>query len=127
MPKLKSAEKLVQGFPEDVDKLLPEAGALESAKIYREKKAKPVLDKAVRLIKSMYHSVLDLQAENRKLYPKFDRKEDSYVRVSEHNKMLLKENVELREDSKKLKKIKMAIGEDRAAEILRAGKNELIR
>ena len=70
VPNLKSAEKLAQDFPEDVDKLLPEAGALESAKTYREKKAKPVLEKAVRLIKSLYHSILDLQAENRELRAK---------------------------------------------------------
>ena len=127
VPKLKNAEKLAQDFPDDVDRILPEAGALESAKIYREKKAKPVLEKAVRLIKSLYRSVLDLQAENRELRTKFDRKENSYARVSEHNKKLLKENVELREDSKKLQKIKAAIGEDRAAEILRAGKSELMR
>ena len=127
VPKLKNAEKLAQDFPEDVDKILPEAGTLESAKTYREKKAKPVLDKAVRLIKSLYHSMLDLQAENHELRAKYDRKENSYVRVSEHNKKLLRENVELREDSKKLQKIRAAIGEDRVAEILRAGKNELIR
>ena len=101
VPKLKSAEKLAQDFPEDVDKILPEAGALESAKTYREKKAKPVLEKAVRLVKSLYHSMLDLQAENRELKAKYDRKENSYVRVAEHNKKLLRENVELREDSKK--------------------------
>ena len=127
VPKLKNAEKLAQDFPDDVDKILPEAGALESAKTYREKKAKPVLDKAVRLIKSLYHSMLDLQAENRDLKAKFDRKENSYVRVCEHNKKLLKENVELREDSRKYRKICRAIGEDRAAEILWAGKTELIR
>ena len=118
VPKLKNAEKLAADFPEDVDKLLPEAGALESAKTYREKKAKPVLEKAVRLIKSLYHSVLDLQAENRELHAKFDRKENSYARVSEHNKKLLKENVQLREDSRKYRKICQALGEDRAAEIL---------
>ena len=127
VPKLKSAEKLAQDFPDDVDKILPEAGALESAKTYREKKAKPLLDKAVRLIKSLYHSMLDLQAENRDLKVKYDRKENSYVRVSEHNKKLLKENVELREDSRKYQKICRAIGEDRASEILLAGKTELIR
>ena len=71
--------------------------------------------------------MLDLQAENRDLRAKYDRKENSYVRVSEHNKKLLRENVELREDSRKYRKICRAIGEDRAAEILRAGKTELIR
>ena len=122
VPKLKSAEKLAQDFLEDVDKILPEAGALESAKTYREKKAKPVLENAVRLIKSLYHSVLDLQAENRDLKAKFDRKENSYVRVSEHNKKLLKENVELREDSKKLQKIRAAIGEETFNQILHGEK-----
>ena len=118
VPKLKSAEKLAADFPDDVDKILPEAGALESAKTYREKKAKPVLEKAVRLIKSLHHSVLDLQAENRDLKAKFDRKENSYVRVCEHNKKLLKENVELREDSKKLQKITQAIGAETVENIL---------
>ena len=128
VPKLKNAEKLAQDFPDDVDKLLPEAGALESAKTYREKKAKPVLDKAARLIKSLYHSVLDLQAENRELRVKFDRKENSYVRVSEHNKKLLKENVELREDSKKLQKIKEIMGKKAVENILNDGKRkEIIR
>ena len=122
VPKLKNAEKLAQDFPEDVDKILPEAGTLESAKNYREKKATPVLEKAVRLIKSLYHSVLDLQAENRDLKVKFDRKETSYARVSEHNKKLLKENVELREDSKKLQKIKAAIGEETVQQILHSDK-----
>ncbi len=118
VPKLKSAEKLVQDFPEDVDKLLPEAGTLESAKSYREKKAVPVLEKAVRLIKSLYHSVLDLQAENRELRAKFDRKENSYVRVSEHNKKLLKENVELRQSAKEYEKIKGFLGKEKTEEIL---------
>ncbi len=118
VPKLKNAEKLAQDFPDDLDKILPEAGAFESAKTYREKKAKHVLEKAVRLIKSLHHSLIDLQAENRDLHAKFDRKENSYARVSEHNKKLLKENVELREDSKKLDKLKRAIGERKVSKIL---------
>ena len=47
-----------------------------------------------------------------------DRKENSYVRVAEHNKKLLRENVELREDSKKLEKLTRVIGENRVSEIL---------
>jgi predicted nucleic acid-binding Zn-ribbon protein len=43
-PKLKSVEKLAAQFSADPEELLPEAGALETAKIYREKKAKPLLD-----------------------------------------------------------------------------------
>ena len=43
---------------------------MESAKTYREKKAKPVLEKAVRLIKSLHHSLLDLRSENSNLKSK---------------------------------------------------------
>ena len=70
VPKLKSAEKLAADFPDDVDKLLPEAGAFESAKNYREKKAAPALEKAVRLVKSLHHSLLDLRSENSNLKSK---------------------------------------------------------
>ena len=125
VPKLKNAEKLAQDFPDDVDKLLPEAGALESAKTYREKKAKPVLDKAVRLVKSLHHSLLDLQAENRELHAKFDRKENSYARVSESNQRLLRENSELRRESKDYEKIKSALGEEQLRLILHSEKQKL--
>ena len=43
---------------------------MESAKTYREKKAKPVLEKAVRLIKSLHHSLLNLRGENTHLKSK---------------------------------------------------------
>ena len=125
VPKLKSAEKLAQDFPDDVDKLLPEAGALESAKTYREKKAKPVLEKAARLVKSLYHSVLDLQAENRDLKAKFDRKENSYARTWESNQRLLRENSELRRESKDYEKIKNALGEEQIRLILHSEKQKL--
>ena len=125
VPKLKNAEKLAQDFPDDVDKLLPEAGALESAKTYREKKAKPVLEKAARLVKSLYHSVLDLQAENRDLKAKFDRKENSYARTWESNQRLLRENSELRRESKDYEKIKNALGEEQIRLILHSEKQKL--
>ena len=83
VPKLKSAEKLAQDFPEDVDKILPEAGALESAKTYREKKAKPMLEKAVRLVKSLHHSLLDLRGEHSNLKSKANslEKENSALKA----------------------------------------------
>ncbi len=83
VPKLKSAEKLAQDYPEDVDKILPEVGAFESAKTYREKKAKPVLEKAVRLVKSLHHSLLDLRGENFNLKSKANslEKENSALKA----------------------------------------------
>ena len=42
-PKLKNTEKLAAQYSDDPEKLLPEVGELESARTYREKKAKPLL------------------------------------------------------------------------------------
>ena len=47
------------------------------------------------------------------------------MRVSEHNKKLLKENVELREDSKKLQKIMQAKGAETVENILRKNRGDM--
>ena len=49
-PKLKNIEDLARKYTDDADKVLPEAGTLESAKAYREKKAKPLLGKLIKVL-----------------------------------------------------------------------------
>ena len=71
-PKLKSVEKLAAQFSADPEELLPEAGALETAKIYREKKAKPLLAGIVKVLRSIYHSYLDLLQRFERLQKKYD-------------------------------------------------------
>ena len=44
-PKLKNIEEYAREYSDDADRVLPEAGALESAKSYREKKVKPLFEK----------------------------------------------------------------------------------
>ncbi len=110
LPKLKNAEKLAADFPDDVESLLPEPNAFETAKSYREKKAKPALDRAVRLVKSLYHTLLDLQGKYGRLKAECDRKDDRYLRVWESNQKLIMENAELRKNAKEYEKVKMALG-----------------
>jgi hypothetical protein len=50
-PKLKNVEKLAAQFSADPEELLPEAGALETARSYREKKAKPLLAGIVKVLR----------------------------------------------------------------------------
>lgn len=59
-PKLKNMEKLAALFSDDPEELLPNAAALENAKTYREKKAKPLLAKIVKFLRSVYNAYLDL-------------------------------------------------------------------
>lgn len=90
LPKLKNAEKLAADFPDDVEMLLPEPSAFETTKTYREKKAKPALDRAIRLVKSLYHTLLDLQGKYSILKSEYDRKDDRYLRIWESNQKLIK-------------------------------------
>jgi predicted nucleic acid-binding Zn-ribbon protein len=83
-PKLKNMEKLAAQFSNDTETLLPEAGTLETAKSYREKKAKPLFERIVKVLCSVYYSYLDLKSQ-------FDRLQESYHRVSSKNVELRKE------------------------------------
>lgn len=118
LPKLKNAEKLAADYPDDVELLLPEPSAFETAKSYREKKATPALDKAVRLVKSLYHTLLDLQGKYGRLKAECDRKDDRYSRIWESNQKLIKENTMLRESSRKLERIETALGKDAISALL---------
>ncbi len=111
LPKLKNAEKMAADFPDDVEMLLPEPSAFETAKSYREKKAKPALDRAVRLVKSLYHTLLDLQGKYSKLKSECDSKDDRYLRVWESNQKLIRENAELRKEVQDYEKVKNALGD----------------
>lgn len=71
-PKLKNVEKLTAQFSADPEELLPEAGALETARAYREKKAKPLLAGIVKVLRSIYHSYLDLLQRFERLQKKYN-------------------------------------------------------
>ena len=55
-------EKLAADFSDDPERTLPEAGPLESAKSYREKKAKPLWEKIVKVLRSVYRAYFDSRA-----------------------------------------------------------------
>ena len=59
-PQVEKLEELVKRYPDDPDKVLPEAGALESARSYREKKAMPLVKKLVKWVHSLFRKNLEL-------------------------------------------------------------------
>lgn len=118
LPKLKNAEKIAKDFPDDVELLLPEPSAFETAKTYREKKAKPAIEKVIGLVKSLYHTLLDLQGKYDRLKAECDRKDDRYSRIWESNQKLIMENTTLRESSRRLEKIETVLGKDAISALL---------
>ena len=59
-PMVKNMERLAAEFSDDPEQVLPEAGAMESGKVYREKKAKPLVWKIVKILRSVYAAYLDI-------------------------------------------------------------------
>ena len=62
-PILRSMEKLASDFSDDPERTLPEAGLLESARTYRDKKVKPLWKKIVKVLRSVYHAYFDLKSK----------------------------------------------------------------
>ena len=97
-PAVTDMERLAADFSTDPEEILPEAGTLESAKSYREKKAKPLLAKIVKVLRSLFRKYIDLKG-------KFDRLQGDYDRVREGNARLSDRLMEVKMENKKLRQI----------------------
>ena len=115
-PKLEAIETVAKDFSADPDQLLPTAGALESAKSYREKKAKPLWNKLVTVLRSLYRSYLDLKEHYNNLLQRYNsqclRTDDLCDRIAElteQNKQLTAQN---KQSTQALETLKQVFGKD---------------
>ena len=100
-PILKNTEKFVRKY-DDPERLLPEAGMLESGKAFREKKALPILEKLLKYARSLFRENTELKAKVQKL-----EKENIAFKSANWNQThemvrLKTENQELKKDKSKL-------------------------
>ena len=110
-PILKNTEKFVRKY-DDPERLLPEAGMLESGKAFREKKALPILGKLLKYARSLFRENTELKAKVQKL-----EKENTAFKSANwnhtHEMVRLKmENRELKKDKGKLDALVGRIGND---------------
>lgn len=97
-PAVRNMEQLAAQFSDDPERILPEPGSLESAKSYREKKAKPLLAKIVKVLRSLYRAYVELKG-------KYERLQGDYGRVREGNARLSDRLMEVKMENKKLRQI----------------------
>lgn len=74
-------------YIEEAEERLPEAGALETAKTYREKKVKPFVEHFQGVLKSLYRIYLELVKKYNRLiddYNSLQNKYDSLVKTNEY-------------------------------------------
>lgn len=100
-PILKNTEKFVRKY-DDPERLLLEAGMLESGKAFREKKALPILGKLLKYARSLFRENTELKAKVQKL-----EKENTAFKSANWNHThemvrLQMENLELKKDKSTL-------------------------
>ena len=95
-PKLKNIEDLAREYSDDAEKVLPEAGALESAKSYREKKAKPFYERIVKVLRSLFSKYLDLKYHFERLTGDYNRLQQRYISLDQAYERVKGENRELK-------------------------------
>ena len=117
-PILKNAEKFVRKY-DAPERLLPEAGMLESGKAFREKKALPILGKLLKYARSLFRENTELKAKVQKL-----EKENTAFKSANWNHAneivkLKMENRELKKDKGKLDALVGRIGNDVLQKLLK--------
>ena len=117
-PILKNTEKFVRKY-DDPERLLPEAGMLESGKAFREKKALPILGKLLKYARSLFRENTELKAKVQKL-----EKENTAFKSANwnhtHETVRLKmENQELHKAKDKLDALVSRIGNDFLQKLLK--------
>ena len=117
-PILKNTEKFVRKY-DDPERLLPEAGMLESGKAFREKKALPILGKLLKYARSLFRENTELKAKVQKL-----EKENTAFKSANwnHTNEIVKlkmENQELHKAKDKLDTLVGRIGNDVLQKLLK--------
>ncbi len=103
-------ERLAVEFSANPEETLPEVAVMESAKSYREKKAKPLVEKMVKVLRSVYSAFLDISRKYERLEEAYDREKAGKKRLNERLQEVLDENRELRKITMDMERVKAAFG-----------------
>lgn len=117
-PAVRNMEQLAAQFSDDPERILPEPGPLESAKSYREKKAKPLLAKIVKVLRSLYRAYVELKGKYERLQGDYGRVREGNANLSERLQKVKMENKALRGTAADFERVKRAIGPEQADRIL---------
>mgnify|MGYP002458566646 FL=1 len=109
-PMVNNMERLAAEFSANPEETLPEVAVMESAKSYREKKAKPLVEKMVKVLRSVYSAFLDISRKYERLEEAYDREKAGKKRLNERLQEVLDENRELREITTDMERVKAAFG-----------------
>ena len=118
VPVVQDAETFARNNISYFEDLIPEAGALESAKSYREHKIMPLVQKLKEKFLGLYRTILDLKKRLESLQKKLSKAE----RERDHYKSKFEQEQEktalLQEDAADLSRVKRALGPDKINSVI---------
>ena len=119
-PAVKNMERLAARFSDDPERILPEPGPLESARAYREKKAKPRWEQIVKVLRSVYRACFDLKSRFERLRSAYDREIGKNVSLSARIYKVCAERDSLKGRVRDYERVRRAMGPEQADRILEA-------
>lgn len=111
-PMIKEMERFAEKYSADPKEVLPEAGALETGKSYREKKAKPLFKKIVTVLRSVYRAYIDLSRRFNDIQKSYDRAWSKVNSLTARVEELWNENRALKDRIGDFKRVERALGSD---------------
>lgn len=111
-PMIKEMERFAEKYSADPEEVLPEAGALETGKSYREKKAKPLFKKIVTVLRSVYRAYIDFSRRFNDIQKSYDRAWSKVNSLTARVEELWNENRALKDRIGDFKRVERALGSD---------------
>ena len=121
-PAVKNMERLAADFSANPEQILPEAGALETGRSYREKKAKPLLARIVKVLRALYLAYVELKGKFERLQADYGQVQKANSRLSERLQEVKLENKSLRRNSADYAQLKQILGAEQIEATLNAAK-----
>lgn len=121
-PMVKDMERFAVKYSYDPEEVLPEAGTLESGKTYREKKAKPLIEKIITVLRSVYRAYLDISRNYNDLQRSCERAWNKVNALSQYVEKLRDENIEMKEKLKDVQYLYRVMGKEKVNKIIQQGK-----
>ena len=119
-PAVKNMERLAADFSANPEEILPEPGTLETGRAYREKKAKPLLAKIVKVLRSVYRAYCDLKSKFERLQADYGREVSKNSSLSERLYEVCAERDSLKGKVRDYERVRRTIGPEQADRILEA-------
>ena len=121
---VKDMERLAEELSSNPDQILPEAAVIETAKSYREKKAKLLAEKLVKVLRSAYAAYLDISNKYSNLQAGYKREQRENERLVSRMREILEEKRELQAVAAELECVKEVLGPEQVDAAIRRAKEQ---